>query len=204
MMNFTCSVGALLSGENLHSIYWGLAVFGSIFFGLTCLLAIFGIGGLDDGLEVDADGVALDHVDHGFLDFNLFSIRSILAFLTVFGWGGVMWGHHGWIGFIAAFAAGTATMFLTAFVIWALMKLQTSGTVSNRQLIGQIGSVYLSIPGGRSNPGKITVPFNGATRELKAVADEPIPTGSAVVVTELLADSLFLVKKTEAKQQKIQ
>ena len=195
MMNFTCSVGALLSGENLHSIYWGLAVFGSIFFGLTCLLAIFGIGGLDDGLEVDADGVALDHVDHGFLDFNLFSIRSILAFLTVFGWGGVMWGNHGWIGFLAAFAAGTATMFLTAFVIWALMKLQTSGTVSSRQFIGQTGSVYLSIPGGRSAPGKVTVQLKNSTHELKAIADEDLPSGTAVVIREQLADSLFLVSR---------
>ena len=76
------------------------------------------------------------------------------------------------------------------------MKLQTSGTVSNRQFIGQPGSVYLSIPGGRSNPGKVTVRFNGATRELKAVADEPIPSGAAVEVVELLTDSLFLVKKS--------
>ena len=195
MMTFTIAAGGLFSGNSLHSVYWGLAVFGSIFFGITCLLAILGVGGVDDGLDVDADGAALDHIDHGFLDFNLFSIRSILAFLTVFGWGGVMWGHHGWIGFIGAFAAGTATMFLTALVIWGLMKLQTSGTVSNRQFIGQTGSVYLSIPGGRGEPGKVTIRFKGATRELKAVADEPIPNGTAVVVVELLADSLFLVKK---------
>ena len=195
MTNFSFAVGSLFSGISMHSVYWGLAVFGSIFFGITCLLAIIGVGGVDDGLDMDADGAALDHIDHGFLDFNLFSIRSILAFLTVFGWGGVMWGHHGWIGFIGAFAAGTATMFLTALVIWGLMKLQTSGTVSNRQFVGQTGSVYLSIPGGRTDSGKVTIRFKGATRELKAVADEPIPNGSAVVVVELLADSVFLVKK---------
>lgn len=188
-------IGSFLSGAGFHSVYWGLAVFGSIFFGITCLLAIIGVGGVDDGMDIDADGVALDHVDHGFVDFNLFSIRSILAFLTVFGWGGVMWGHHGIWGFIGAFAAGIATMFLTALVIWGLMKLQSSGTISNRQFIGQTGSVYLGIPAGRSAPGKITVRLKGATYELKAVADEDIPTGSAVTVTEQLADSLFLVKK---------
>ena len=188
-------IGSFLSGSGLHSVYWGLAVFGSIFFGITCLLAILGVGGVDDGVDIDADGVALDHVDHGFVDFNLFSIRSILAFLTVFGWGGVMWGDYGVWGFIGAFAAGTATMFLTALVIWGLMKLQSSGTISNRQFIGQSGAVYLSIPAGRSSPGKITVRLKGATHELKAVADEEIPTGSTVTVTEQLADSLFLVKK---------
>lgn len=188
-------IGSFLSGAGFHSVYWGLAVFGSIFFGITCLLAILGVGGVDDGMDVDADGVSLDHVDHGFVDFNLFSIRSILAFLTVFGWGGVMWGHHGIWGFIGAFAAGIATMFLTALVIWGLMKLQSSGTISNHQFIGQTGSVYLGIPAGRTAHGKITVRLKGATHELKAVADEEIPTGCTVTVSEQLADSLFLVKK---------
>ena len=195
MGNIFAETGSYLGGINLSSIYWGLAIFGSIFFGISCVLAIIGVGGLDDGMDIDADGVSLDHVDHGFLDFNLFSIRSILAFLTVFGWGGVMWGDHGVWGFVGAFAAGLATMFLTALVIWGLMKLQSSGTISNRQFIGQTGAVYLSIPAGRSSPGKITVRLKGATHELKAVADEEIPTGSTVTVTEQLADSLFLVKK---------
>ena len=106
-----------------------------------------------------------------------------------------MWGHLGLWGFLGAFAAGTATMFLTALVIWALMKLQSSGTIASRQFIGQTGSVYLGIPGGRSEAGKITVRLKGATHELKAVADEAIPTGSAVIVTGQLADSLFLVQK---------
>ena len=188
-------ISGFFSDPRLSSVYWGLAIFGSIFFGITCVLAIIGVGGLDEGMDIDTDGAALDHVDHGFLDFNLFSLRSILAFLTVFGWGGVMWGHHGVWGFVGAFAAGVATMFLTALVIWALMKLQSSGTISNRQFLGQTGSVYLSIPGGRTEAGKITVRLKGATHELKAVADEPVPTGSAVVIEEQLADSLFLVRR---------
>ncbi|MBO4647010.1 MAG: hypothetical protein J5806_02510 [Lentisphaeria bacterium] len=189
------SLGDFFTDPRLNSVYWGLAIFGSIFFGITCLLAILGVGGVDEGMDIDADGAALDHVDHGFLDFNLFSLRSILAFLTVLGWGGVMWGHYGVWGFVGAFAAGVATMFLTALVIWALMKLQSSGTISNRQFLGLTGSVYLSIPGGRTEAGKITVRLKGATHELKAVADEAVPTGSAVVVEEQLADSLFLVRR---------
>ena len=195
MGNIFAETGGYLAGISLSSVYWGLAIFGSIFFGISCVLAILGVGGLDDGMDIDADGVPLDHVDHGFLDFNLFSIRSILAFLTVFGWGGVMWGEHGLWGFIGAFAAGLATMFLTALVIWGLMKLQSSGTISSKKFIGRTGLVYLSIPGGRTDPGKITVRLNGATHELKAVADESIPTGSTVLVTEQLSDSLFLVQK---------
>ena len=46
--NFSFAVGSLFSGISMHSVYWGLAVFGSIFFGITCLLAIIGVGGVDD------------------------------------------------------------------------------------------------------------------------------------------------------------
>ncbi|MBQ9335940.1 MAG: hypothetical protein IJS14_01425 [Lentisphaeria bacterium] len=199
MVNILAETGSYLGGINLASVYWGLAIFGSIFFGISCVLAIIGVGGLDDGMDIDADGVSMDHVDHGFLDFNLFSIRSILAFLTVFGWGGVMWGGHGVWGFIGAFAAGLATMFLTALVIWGLMKLQSSGTISSKRFIGRTGLVYLGIPGGRNEPGKVTVRLNGSTHELKAVADESIPTGSTVTVAEQLSDSLFLVRKKTAE-----
>ena len=199
MGNIFAETGSYLWGIDLASIYWGLAIFGSIFFGISCVLAILGVGGLDDGMDIDADGVSLDHVDHDFLDFNLFSIRSILAFLTVFGWGGVMWGKYGVWGFAGAFAAGLATMFLTALVIWGLMKLQSSGTIASKQFIGRTGLVYLGIPGGRTEPGKVTVRLHGSTHELKAVADESIPTGATVLVTEQLSDSLFLVKKQTAE-----
>ena len=57
------------------------------------------------------------------------------------------------------------------------------------------GSVYLSIPGGRSAPGKVTVQLKNSTHELKAIADEDLPSGTAVVIREQLADSLFLVSR---------
>lgn len=85
MESVISNVGEFLADARVMAVYWGLAIFGTLFFGLTCLLAFFGVGGLDSP-DFDTDGMTLEHPDTGFLDFKLFSLRSILAFLTVFGW----------------------------------------------------------------------------------------------------------------------
>lgn len=194
MESLITNLGTFLAGDKIHAAYWCLAIFGTLFFAIVCLLTIFGLGGLD-GTDFDADGVAVDHLDTGYLDFNMFSIRSILAFATVFGWAGVIWGHHGIWGFAAAFVCGLITQVITALIIWGMMKLQSSGTISNQAFIGATGSVYIGIPAGRTQPGKITVSLNGATHELRAVSDEAIPTGSQVVIEQQVGDHCFSVKK---------
>ncbi|OQA86988.1 MAG: hypothetical protein BWY31_01032 [Lentisphaerae bacterium ADurb.Bin242] len=188
------NVGEFLADARIMAVYWGLAIFGTVFFAFSCLLAFFGVGGLDSP-DFDADGLSLDHPDTGFLDFKLFSLRSILAFLTVFGWGGVIWGHHGIGGFLGALFCGFVTMVVTAFLIWGVMKLQCSGNVSRAAFLGKNGTVYLGIPGGSSQAGKIVVSLHGATHEFQAVADEAIPTGTSVIILEQVDDKRFKVRK---------
>lgn len=188
------NVSNFLAGAQAMMMYWGLAIVGTIFFGITIVLGLFGLGGLD-GPDFDADGAVLDHVDTGYLDFKLFSLRSILAFLTVFGWGGVIWGHKGISGFFLALLCGFITMLITAAIIYFTMKLQRSGNVRTNDLIGRSGTVYLSIPGGETESGKVIVPVGGATREIQAVADEALPTGTPVVVEKSIDGKRFLVKK---------
>ena len=186
--------GAFLAGGKAHSIYWFLALFGTVFFAITCLLTICGLGGLSDA-DLDSGDVTMDHLDTGYLDFNLFSIRSILAFITVFGWGGVLWGHHGFWGFLGAFAAGLFTMVLTALVIYWMMKLQYSGTIPGSAFIGCAGTVYLTIPAG-GGTGKVTVVLKSSTHELRACAGEELPTGTHVEVVKEISKGTFLVKKS--------
>ncbi|MBO7146951.1 MAG: hypothetical protein J6W81_04310 [Lentisphaeria bacterium] len=201
MEDLVSSAGEFLAGAKVAMAYWFLAIFGSIFFAITGLMTMLGFGGLDD-VELDADGAMPDHLDSGALDFKLFSIRSILAFLTVFGWGGVLWGKYGIWGFLFAFAAGFVTQVITALLFWMVMKLQCSGTVHNKDYVGSKATVYIGIPGGRKESGKIKVSFQGATRELRAVADETLETGCAVVIAEQIDDQLFLVKKIDETTQK--
>lgn len=190
------NVGNFLAGAQAMMMYWGLAILGTIFFGITCLLSLFGLGGIDNP-DFDADGSVLDHADTGYLDFKLFSLRSVLAFLTVFGWGGVIWGSKGIAGFFLALFCGFITMLITASILYFTMRLQYSGNVRAEDFSGKAGTVYLSIPGGSVEAGKIVVSIGGATHELQAVAEEPLPTGTPIVVVKSLDGKRFLVEKVK-------
>ena len=188
------NVGNFLAGAQAMMMYWGLAILGTIFFGITCLLSLFGLGGIDNP-DFDADGSVLDHADTGYLDFKLFSLRSVLAFLTVFGWGGVIWGSKGIAGFFLALFCGFITMLITASILYFTMRLQYSGNVRAEDFNGKAGTVYLSIPGGSVEAGKIVVSIGGATHQ--AVAEEPLPTGTPIVVVKSLDGKRFLVEKVK-------
>ena len=53
----------------------------------------------------------------------------------------------------------------------------------------------MTIPAGRSASGKVTVAVRGETREVTAVADEELPTGTLVRLVKPLDPSRFLVER---------
>lgn len=188
------------SAKYVMTTYWVLAVAGSILFILTLLFALMGAGGLDEA-DFDTDlGAPVEHPDTGMLDFKLLSLRSVLAFMTVFGWGGVLWGHLGLKGFLLAFFCGLFTMVMTAYLVYLVMKLQGSANVKKEDFIGKEGSVYIEIPGGSQGEGKVTVSIGGETHELKAVADEKLPSGTGVKIISLAGSRRYKVEKIKNAQ----
>lgn len=190
---FISSFGQFLAGGVAQTLYWCAAAAGSVFF-----LAILFFSSSElpaDSADISGDGVP-EHIDTGFDDFQFLSLRSILAFITMFGWTGVIWGKNGWIGFIAAFLIGLLAMFLTALAIWLMYKLQHSGNIAPGDFIGKTGTVYLSIPAKRSGSGKVTVRIAGSTAEISAEAEEELPTGTPVVIESQISESLYLVRKS--------
>ena len=187
IQNFFSTVSTFFAGDTVMSLYWGLAVGGSLFFILNLIFA--SIGGPDDS----ADG-AEDVVDADIADFHFLSLRAVLAFISIFGWSGVLWGNHGFWGFLAAFVFGLIAMSLTAWVIWGMMHLQQSGNVKTEDIVGKTGTVYMKIPGG-SVYGKVTVSVGGSTREITAIAADEIPQGTLVRVVEAVNESLYRVEK---------
>ena len=77
-----------LSGS--QQIFWGISVVFSILF---LIQFVFSLIGLDLDTDVEAD-VSIDaDMDAGVgmdADFAIFSVRSIIAFFTFFGWTGVL------------------------------------------------------------------------------------------------------------------
>ena len=187
------TISEFVNGGGMMSVYWGFAIGGSAIFAITAIAAIFGMGGAESSdIDVDMDGeIDIVHPDSGIFDFKLISFRSILAFIAMFGWGGVVFGEYGWKGFGIAIGCGLVTMVITAYLIMSILKLQQSGTRANASLVGKNGSVYLAIPaGGR---GKVILDLGDSTREITASSDVALEKGTPVVTTALNAE-VFTVK----------
>ena len=187
------TISEFMNGGGMMSVYWGFAIGGSAIFAITAIAALFGMGGAESSdVDVDMDGeIDIVHPESGIFDFKLISFRSILAFLAMFGWGGVVFGEHGWKGFAIAIGCGLVTMVIVAYLIMSILKLQQSGTRANASLVGKNGTVYLAIPaGGR---GKVILDLGDSTREIAAFSDVALEKGTPVVTTALNAE-VFTVK----------
>ena len=130
---------------------------------------------------------------------HLFTVRGVVAFLVLFGWGG-LWLHQvGLPGFLAIFLAipiGFAGMVGIALAVRQALRLQYDGTLDLRNALGRTGTVYLTVPPGRSSPGKVTLTVQEQLTEFEALTDSPapIPTGSPVRVTGLAGRGALLVE----------
>ena len=203
MMAFLEKVGEFLAGGTAQSVYWAFAISGTILFLVSVILSMFGASSDVADADMNMDGeIDLPHPDTGFLDLKFLSFRTILAFLTMFGWGGVVFGEYGWIGFASAFLCGIIMMIIAAFVIAGLLKLQQNGTTRNAALIGKFGTVYLTIPGERAGAGKVNVNLGSATHEIRAFADSSIATGRKVRIAAHLGNGDFLVTEDLAPAEK--
>lgn len=174
--------------------------------------------GIPDGVDLDGDGVP-DSVDAGgdgvpgdldgdgvpdggysalFAGLKLFTLRGIVAFLAVCGWGG-LWllrmGMHPIAAVFLAVAMGFWAMLLMALFLRVALKLQHDGTLDFRNALGKAGTVYLTIPAKRAGPGKVHVVVQDQLQELDAVTDEtePLPTGTEVVVVGLSGGNTLVV-----------
>ena len=186
-------VGKWLAG--MDNVYLILAVAGTAFFAIQFIMSLMGGEMSHDGA---ADSIeAMEVNDHAAVsELNFFSLRSITGFVMFFGWAGYFWGNKGWTGFLIAVACGLLMMFLITLVIFLMLKLQHSGNISPADIENQAGSVYLSIPGGADKFGKVTIKVQSRTLQLKAFADEPLPTGTPVVVLKHIGADCYKVTKS--------
>ncbi len=197
LANLFESISEFLAGSVAMSLYWGLAIGGSVILLAVLAMSGFELGGVDTPGDVASDGTfdVSGHVDTGYADFQFISLRTILAFITVFGWAGVIWGPYGIWGFLAALGCGIIAMSLTALAVWILVKLQHSGNIRNTDLVGKTGTVYLNIPAGRAPGGRVTVALESSTREVPAVADDALATGTPVRILSCVNETVYLVSK---------
>jgi membrane protein implicated in regulation of membrane protease activity len=135
---------------------------------------------------------AADHAGDTFL--KLLSFKTLVAFVTFFGLGGLACLQAGLSSvpsLAIALGAGFLALYLVAYLMTAMSRLQSKGNIDFKNAVGERGRVYLRVPGSNAGLGKITLALQGRTVECKAVTRGPdIPSGSDVRVVSVAADTL--------------
>lgn len=165
-------------------------------------LTLLGLGGdlagadavdLPDLPDGDGGDGAVGHEGSGFSDLaRKLTFQAVVSFLAFFGLGGLSargfdWAP--WACLATALAVGLGATALLGYAFGALRTLQGSGSLRLSNAVGEVGRVYLRVPGGEGGVGKVIVPVQGRSEELRAVTPGPeLRPGESVVVTRVVDD----------------
>jgi hypothetical protein len=176
----------------MHTVYVISAMAGGTVLVLQTILLV--IGGDTDTTDADVGDVHGDighddvsvHDAHEATFLKVLSFKTVVSFFTFFGLAGLAAMEGGFLPFptfLIATGAGTVALYIVAYLMSALSRLQSRGNIQIANAVGGIGRVYLRIPGERSGEGKVTVVVQGRAHECKASTAGPeIATGMEVEV----------------------
>ena len=177
---------------SLEKILWVIALIASLLFVIQTLMTFaMGDGELDGDADADISG------DEG-AGHQMFTLKNLVAFFTLFGWTGLgclQAGLHPMLALVLASVAGVAMVALMMFLLARISQLKHSGTLDLKNAIGLTGRVYLTIPAARASIGKVHLRVQGGVKELDALTDlpEPIATGAMVKVLQVIDERILLV-----------
>ena len=144
------------------------------------------LGGLLDALHIDFSigGVSL--------------MPPLLAFVAMFGVGGIfatqVMDLHGGPAAVVGVAFGLVGFAVAYLLFRALRRAEGGRPFSVSDLVGQMGSVSVSIPAGRL--GTVYVRAEGQNHEISATAAEDIPQGAAIKVVGTAGMGLVVERLT--------
>lgn len=178
MGNFFEGMPGLLQG------FWWVAIISTLIFLVQSIMTFAGAADTD-GINADFNG-DFSHVD---APFQFFSFRNMINFLLGFGWAGVTFYpiiKNPLLVVIIAALIGIAFVALFFIIIRQFLKLTEDNTFNVESLNGNIGEVYIPIPGAMSGKGKVQISYRGSVHEIDAMTEgEPITSGTAVKVTRI-------------------
>jgi hypothetical protein len=178
-----------------EQLYWSLAVFFSLLFVVHSGISFLGSDGVMDG-DADADIAG----DEG-AGYQMFTIRNLIIFFTLFGWtglAGLRYGLDPLPTLLIASAAGALMVGTMMFLFVRISRMKHSGNLRIDNAIGLTAFTYLTIPPARSGFGKVHVRVQGGLKELDAITDhsEAIATSTMVKVVKVI-DGRFLLVSTQ-------
>ena len=175
---------------------------------LQTLLTLIGWGHVDASVDSsDVSGLGMD-AETGFeagprdaagvgdySDLHLFSLQSIVALFSVFGWTALILYHASGILILAVpigCVAGLLAMYGVAKLVLTARKLTASGNISLKNALGVTGKVYIPIFPGQQ--GKVTLVVQERFIEADAISEAKklLPSGAIVRVVDVRAEVLVV------------
>jgi len=161
--------------------------------------------GADDAAESgdDAHGHHGGHADLSTWLFGVISFRTLVAAIAFFGLAG-MAASSAELSLtnqlLIAVACGVGAMYLVHWLMSLLYRLGEDNTVRINRAIGREGTVYLSVPAGKTGHGKIQLNLQGRMMEYEAVTSDPsnLPAGARVVVVGVVGGHILDVAPVSA------
>ncbi|MEM7755504.1 MAG: hypothetical protein AAF297_07685 [Planctomycetota bacterium] len=146
------------------------ALVGTAYFALQLLAGQ--IGGdldLDADVEFDADQPSGDPGQ----EVGVLSLQTLSAFGMGAGWMGLATLRATELGFwgatVIALASGVAIAWMLLALMRTLLRLQSSGNVNMRDIVGSTGSVYIAVPPAGAGSGRVTCVLGNRQRRFDAV-----------------------------------
>lgn len=165
-------------------------------FGFLLLIGMLVLGDLFGGdHDVGGHDASFDHGNGDFGGPSLFSIRTMAAFLTAFGVGGVVARYYD-LSHPAASGVGVGAGIVMAGLVFQFAKLlysqQASSEVHMTSLVGRTAEVSIAIPAGGVGQVALTVGGERTEHIARSAVDKPVPRGAEVVITALRGDSVVV------------
>ena len=186
---------------DLQRIFAFIGIPATLVLVVQTVLLLFGIsGGHDDSCDLDGDGIP-DDLESGHDDgLTLFSVRGIVSMFCVAGWSGIVFVDFGMGTFetiILSAICGVAALFGIAYLMKAVLKLQSNGNIELGTAVGKTGQVYIPIPPKGMGRGKINITVQDRFIEVDAItaSEDTLKTGEAVRVISTDENGLVMVER---------
>jgi hypothetical protein len=177
------------------TFFLACAAVGGVVLVVQLVLGVLGLGhGAHDAPGDVSHDLAHDpsheHPTHGSAGLNLLSVRGLAAGLAFFGLAGaaaLAGGRPLGLAVGLGLASGLAAAVAVALLMRAMLRLESDGTVRIDGAVGQLGTIYISVPGNRSGAGKVHLTLQDRLVEYQAVtSDEPLAPGTPVLVVDVV------------------
>jgi len=133
---------------------------------------------------------------------GIFNLQGIVAGATVLGFAGLAASSAQLtlaVTLTIALASALAMMLIVGTLLRFMVTMDSDNTVQLEQAVGQLGTVYLSIPSAGAGQGKITVTLQHRMMEFPAITPQatPLSAGDQVIVVSVQKPAVMEVVSAE-------